>query len=70
MNASEKRSSRDEQIDQVHTHDDEKPLPESSAGVDYTGAAKKTDPEEIALVRKLDWMIMVSVKFHQLEVSF
>lgn len=61
MASTEKRNSRDEQIDQVHTHDDvDKPLPESSANVDYTGVAKKTDPEEIALVRKLDWMIMVS----------
>lgn len=61
MPSSEKRSSRDEQIDKVHTHDDvEKPLPESSANVDYAGAAKKTDPEEIKLVRKLDYMIMVS----------
>lgn len=27
---------------------------------DYTGTAKKTDPEEIRLVRKLDLWIMVS----------
>lgn len=27
---------------------------------DYAGAAAKTDPVEIALVRKLDWRIMVS----------
>ena len=27
---------------------------------DYTGSAKKTDPEEIRLVRKLDLCIMVS----------
>lgn len=27
---------------------------------DYSGAAEKTDPAEIALVRKLDWFIMVS----------
>lgn len=61
MPSSEKRGSRDEHIDQVHTHDDvEKPLPESSADVDYTGVAKKTDPEEIKLVRKLDYMIMAS----------
>lgn len=28
---------------------------------DYSGAATKTDPAEIALVRKLDRMIMVSL---------
>lgn len=28
---------------------------------DYSGASKKTDPAEIALVRKLDLRIMVSV---------
>lgn len=26
---------------------------------DYSGAAAKTDPAEIALVRKLDWNILV-----------
>lgn len=26
---------------------------------DYTGAEAKTDPEEIALVRKIDWRLMV-----------
>lgn len=25
---------------------------------DYSGAVKKTDPAEIALVRKLDWRVM------------
>lgn len=33
--------------------------PVAPAG-DYSGAAKKSDPAEIALVRKLDRMIMVS----------
>lgn len=27
-------------------------------GADYSGAVKKTSPEEIKLVRKLDWRIM------------
>lgn len=27
---------------------------------DYTGAEAKTDPAEIALVRKIDWRLMVS----------
>ena len=30
---------------------------------DYAGAQPKTDPEEIRLVRKLDWRIMVCVVF-------
>lgn len=56
----EKRASRDEKVDQIHNNDaDQKPLPESSAAVDYTGVARKTDPEEIKLVRKLDIRIMV-----------
>lgn len=28
------------------------------AEADYSGASKKTDPEEIRLVRKLDWYIL------------
>lgn len=28
---------------------------------DYTGAEAKTDPAEIALVRKIDWRLMVSI---------
>ena len=39
---------------------DEKVLEQNGAG-DYSGAADKTDPTEIALVRKLDRMIMVSL---------
>ena len=39
---------------------DEKVLEQNGAG-DYSGAADKTDPAEIALVRKLDRMIMVSL---------
>ena len=30
-----------------------------AAAVDYTGAERKSDPEEIALVRKIDWRLMV-----------
>ena len=29
------------------------------ASADYTGAERKTDPAEIALVRKIDWRLMV-----------
>lgn len=28
---------------------------------DYTGAEAKTDPAEIALVRKIDWRLMVCI---------
>lgn len=31
------------------------------AALDYSGAAKKTDPREIELVKKLDWHIMVRI---------
>lgn len=31
----------------------------ASAAADYTGAERKSDPEEIALVRKIDWRLMV-----------
>ncbi|RYP37776.1 hypothetical protein DL767_002791 [Monosporascus sp. MG133] len=37
---------------------DEKPAATEGEVVDYTGTRKKTDPVEIALVRKLDWRIM------------
>lgn len=36
---------------------------EAASAVDHTGSHRKTDPAEIALVRKLDWRIMVSVSF-------
>lgn len=63
MAASEKRSTSVdrqahgvEHVDSVlkvekHTEQDEKR--------DWTGTARKTDPEEIKLVRKLDYRIMV-----------
>lgn len=62
--SSGKRQSREEHIDHVNTMmtedvEDKKVFDEDEQR-DYTGVAKKTDPEEIALVRKLDWRIMVS----------
>jgi hypothetical protein len=45
------------QVERTHEHDDEK---KAAVAEDWTGAAKKTDPEEIRLVRKLDYRIMVS----------
>lgn len=43
-----------------------------AAAVDYTGAELKSDPEEIALVRKIDWRLMVCevcCLHHQLEAT-
>lgn len=31
----------------------------AGGNVDYTGSVAKTDPKEIALVRKIDWRLMV-----------
>lgn len=63
MGASEKRSSSAERQAQAIEHVDsvvkaEKP-PEQDEKRDWTGTARKTDPEEIKLVRKLDYRIMV-----------
>lgn len=60
----------DEKVQRVFSHDDDgdaKPQLEEEEGIDYTGAAKKTDPEEIALVRKLDYRIMVCPSPHSIE---
>lgn len=35
--------------------------PAAGGRVDYTGSVAKTDPKEIALVRKIDWRLMVSI---------
>jgi hypothetical protein len=44
----------------AHLEDKSELGPDKHAGVaDYTGAEAKTDPEEIALVRKIDWRLMV-----------
>lgn len=59
--APEKRESRDENIGHVNSApddvDDTKIVSDEER--DYAGTVKKTDPEEIALVRKLDWRVMV-----------
>lgn len=34
---------------------------DAATAVDHTGSHRKTDPAEIALVRKLDWRIMVGI---------
>jgi hypothetical protein len=33
----------------------------AAQNADYTGAEAKTDPAEIALVRKIDWRLMVRI---------
>lgn len=49
----------------AHIDDKSELGPDKHAAVaDYTGAARKSDPEEIALVRKIDWRLMVC--FHLL----
>lgn len=48
---------RDTKADVFHDDDVKKDV--DVAQGDYSGAAKKTDPAEIALVRKLDFRIMV-----------
>jgi hypothetical protein len=48
-------------LEQTLTRDEELMKPVPIVGkVDYSGAHEKTDPREIALVRKLDRWIMVS----------
>lgn len=46
-------------VDDEHIEDSKK----RNGNVDYSGAANKTDPKEIALVKKLDWRIMVRCCF-------
>lgn len=36
--------------------------PGALENADFTGAAAKTDPAEIKLVRKIDWRLMVSTR--------
>jgi hypothetical protein len=49
------------QIDDVSSSEKDLKLDTPVDGADYTGAVGKTDPEEIALVRKLDYRIMPSL---------
>jgi hypothetical protein len=63
MAASEKRASSVERHQHTVEHidsaiNDEKPI-EQDGKRDWTGTTRKTDPEEIRLVRKLDYRIMV-----------
>lgn len=62
MDAKEQPITRDEKSIKLHEEkaelNDVKPAILENA--DYTGAEAKTDPVEIALVRKIDWRLMVS----------
>ncbi|KAF2211138.1 hypothetical protein CERZMDRAFT_44163 [Cercospora zeae-maydis SCOH1-5] len=51
---------KNETLYQVDTNDSEKAAAEKrkALNIDYSGAHEKTDPREIALVKKLDWYIM------------
>lgn len=49
-----------ERIEHVETTDNELVKPKMEK-VDEFGAHSKTDPREIALVKKIDWYILVSV---------
>lgn len=52
----------DEPMAVAHLEDKSELGPDKHAGaVDYTGAEAKSDPEEIALVRKIDWRLMVRI---------
>jgi len=46
------------QVDDVEALEKESKAVLRANGTDYSGATTKTDPEEIALVRKLDYRIM------------
>jgi hypothetical protein len=46
------------QIDDVASSENDLKQGGPVEGADYSGAVSKTDPEEIALVRKLDFRIM------------
>jgi hypothetical protein len=46
----------------AHLEDKSELGPDKHAGaVDYTGAEAKSDPEEIALVKKIDWRLMARI---------
>lgn len=58
-------------ISHVETRDEEDQIQKTDQNVklDAFGASAKTDPKEIALVKKLDWYMMVSVHvFCQLKL--
>ena len=51
-------------ISHVETRDEEDQIQKTDQNVkvDAFGASAKTDPKEIALVKKLDWYMMVGVR--------
>lgn len=55
-----KESSRPDQIERFASHIEDDTLKQQLQNIDEFGAHKKTDPAEIALVRRMDWFILVS----------
>lgn len=53
-------------FEKEHIASDTKPSELENA--DFTGAVAKTDPVEIALVRKIDWRLMVSITFQPCHI--
>jgi hypothetical protein len=51
-------------IDHVNSLPEDEKCQADDGVRDYTGSARKTDPEEIRLVRKLDLWIMVCYPLH------
>lgn len=52
---------QEEVLSPIETHDHDDTIDQEkrkAIGIDYSGAYEKTDPKEIALVKKLDWYIM------------
>lgn len=49
------------QIDDIASSEKDLKVDTPVEGADYTGAVAKSDPAEIALVRKLDYRIMPSL---------
>lgn len=56
------------QLERIESHGDDGILKQRFQDVDDFGAHKKTDPAEIALVRKMDWFVIVS--FWTFTLSF
>jgi hypothetical protein len=48
-----------EYVEKSNSYAEEALKPIAQGNADHTGALAKTDPEEIALVRKIDWRLMV-----------
>lgn len=63
MDAKEQTVVRDEKSNKLFEEKTELDgvKPRALENADYTGAEAKTDPVEIALVKKIDWRLMVCI---------